>query len=232
MSDRHEDAPYDERFTVLEVFGVKLEVRNQQLADVLTMDAGHALNADVRDLRTPQAVRELREEVAQAAPEIVISPPTPKENEDAAYRQEFRRRADALGASLGFETGGDGVWESPVGLAIVTRAVERPVSLAAASHYVSELASRRGEARGGGASVLFIAESQQSADVFKVAIRQRGLYDSMRVISLDNLADIERLRAMGAVDHAKAVILLAPTATIDVGEILSVIRAAASPDEA
>jgi hypothetical protein len=180
----------------------------------------------VRDLGTPQAVREFREEVAQAAPEVVIAPPTPKDDEDAAYRKDFRLRAATLGTALGFDSSPDGVWESPAGLVIVTRAVERPVSLAAASHYVSELANRREQLGGAGASVLFIAESQQSADVFK-----QQLYDVMRVISIDNLVDIGRLLTAGAVDHAKAVILLAPTATIDVGEILSVIRAASASDE-
>jgi hypothetical protein len=232
MSDEANPGVADRsRFAVMDVFGLKLEVSNPRLAELLTMDAKSALTSDVRDLGTPQAVREFREEVAQAAPEVVIAPPTPKDDEDAAYRKDFRLRAATLGTALGFDSSPDGVWESPAGLVIVTRAVERPVSLAAASHYVSELANRREQLGGAGASVLFIAESQQSADVFKVAIRQQQLYDVMRVISIDNLVDIGRLLTAGAVDHAKAVILLAPTATIDVGEILSVIRAASASDE-
>jgi hypothetical protein len=222
--------PGRDRFAVLDVFGLKLEVSNPRLAELLTMDAKEALTTDVRDLGTPQAVREFREEVAQAAPEVVMAPPTPKDDEDAAYRKDFRARAATMGAALGFDAGADGVWESPAGVTIVTRAIERPVSLAAASHYVSELANRREQLGGVGASVLFIAESQQSADVFKVAIRQQRLYDKMRVISLDNLQDVGRLFRGGSVDHAKAVILLAPTATIDVGEILSVIRAASAAE--
>jgi hypothetical protein len=201
--------PGRDRFAVLDVFGLKLEVSNPRLAELLTMDA---------------------KEVAQAAPEVVMAPPTPKDDEDAAYRKDFRARAATMGAALGFDAGADGVWESPAGVTIVTRAIERPVSLAAASHYVSELANRREQLGGVGASVLFIAESQQSADVFKVAIRQQRLYDKMRVISLDNLQDVGRLFRGGSVDHAKAVILLAPTATIDVGEILSVIRAASAAE--
>jgi hypothetical protein len=219
------------RFAVMDVFGLKLEVSNPRLAELLTMDAKSALTTDVRALGTAQAVREFREEVAQAAPEVVIAPPTPKDDLDAALRRDFRARAVALGVALGFDSSADGVWESPAGLTILTRAIERPVSLAAASHYVSELANRREQLGGVGASVLFIADSQQSADVFKVAIRQQQLYDVMRVISMDNLVDIGRLRNSGAVDHAKAVILLAPTATIDVGEILSVIRAASLGEE-
>ncbi len=221
-----------DRFAVMDVFGLKLEVSNPRLAELLTMDAKQALVSDVRDLGTPQAVREFREEVAQAAPEVVFSPPTPKDDEDAALRKDFRLRAATIGADLGFDVSADGVWESPAGLVILTRAIERPVSLAAASHYVTELSNRREQLAGVGASVLFIAEGQQSADVFKVAIRQQRLYDKMRVISIGNLEDVKRLFTAGAVDHAKAVILLAPTATIDVGEILSVIRAASAGEDA
>jgi hypothetical protein len=232
MSDEGKgSAPGRDRFAVMDVFGLKLEVSNPRLAELLTMDAKTALVSDVRDLGTARAVREFREEVAQAAPEVVFAPPTPKDDEDAALRKDFRFRAATIGSALGFDVSADGVWESPAGLSILTRAIERPVSLAAASHYVTELSNRREQIAGPGASVLFIAESQQSADVFKVAIRQQRLYDQMRVISIGNLEDVQRLFTLGAVDHAKAVILLAPTATIDVGEILSVIRAASNGED-
>lgn len=226
MSDDHQDSASSHRFAVLDVFGLKLEVSNPRLAELLTMNAKEALTSDVRDLGSPRAVQEFREEAAQAAPEMVLSPPTPKDDDDAAARRQFRATAAAIGGALGFECTPDGVWRSDTGVSILTRAIERPVSLAAASHYVSELAARREQLAGPGASVLFIAESQQSTDVFKVAIRQQHLYDQMRVISIANLEEVRRLHRSGAVDHAKAVILLAPAATIDVGEILSVIRAA------
>jgi hypothetical protein len=225
MSDEQQDSPDSSRFAILDVFGLKLEVSNPRLAELLTMDAKDALVSDVRDLGSARAVQEFREEAAQAAPEVVLSPPTPKDEDDAAARRQFRARAAVIGERIGFECTPDGVWRSDTGVSILTRAIERPVSLAAASHYVSELATRREQLGGPGASVLFIAESQQSADVFKVAIRQQQLYDLMRVISIANLDDVSRLYSTSAVDHAKAVILLSPTATIDVGEILSVIRA-------
>jgi hypothetical protein len=225
MSDDLQGSAESDRFAVLDVFGLKLEVSNPRLAELLKMDAKEALTSDVRDLGSVKAVQEFREEAAQAAPDMVLSPPTPKDEDDAVARREFRARAAAIGEGIGFECTPDGVWRSETGVSILTRAIERPVSLAAASHYVSELATRREQLGGPGASVLFIAESQQSADVFKVAIRQQQLYDLMRVISMRNLEDVNRLYSTDAVDHAKAVILLSPAATIDVGEILSVIRA-------
>jgi hypothetical protein len=214
------------RFAVLEVFGIKLEVSNPALAELLTMDAKQALKTDVRELTTPSGVRQFREEAGQAASDVLLTPPAVRDDEEVAFRREYRAKTGEIGTALGFEASPDGIWRSPAGIAILTRAIDRPVSLAAATHWVTELAGRREGLAGPGASVLFVVEGQQSADVFKVAIRQQSLYDVMRVISMDNLEDIRHLLNVGSIDHAKAVILLAPAAAIDVGEILSVVRAA------
>jgi hypothetical protein len=216
----------NDRFAVLEVFGIKLEVSNPALAELLTMDAKQALATDVRELTTSKAVREFREEAGQAAPDVVLAPPTARDDQEVAFRREYRAKTTEVGTALGFEATPDGIWRSPVGISILTRAIDRPVSLAAATHWVTELSARREGLAGPSASVLFVVEGQQSADVFKVAIRQQSLYDVMRVISMDNLQDIRHLFTLGSIDHAKAVILLAPAAAIDVGEILSVVRAA------
>lgn len=223
------DAPSGDRTTVLDVFGLKLEVSNPRLAELLLMDAKDALTTDVRELGTPRQIRDLRAEVAEAAPDMVISPMTVKDDMDATLRREMRDRVCGIGRSLDFDAGPDGVWRSPTGLSLITRTIERPVSLAAASHFVGELAGRREQMGGGESSVLFVVEGQQSADVFKVAIRQKRLYDEMRVVSMGNLEEIAGLALSGSLDHTKALILLSPVADVDVGEILSVLRA--SDDE-
>jgi hypothetical protein len=217
MGDERDDSSgADGRYT-FDVFGLKLEVSNPRLAELLAMDAREALTTDVRDLASPRAVRELRDEAAQAAPDLVISPPSPKDEIDAEARREYRLHSNAIGDALGFDAGPDGLWRSPTGVVIL--------SLAAASHFVTELAARREQLAGPDASVLFVAESQQSADVFKVAIRQRYLYDHMRVVSMHNLEEVRSLMETEVIDHMKAVILLSPVADVDVGEILSVLHA-------
>jgi hypothetical protein len=213
-----------ERYT-FEVFGLKLEVSNPRLAELLAMDAREALTTDVRDLASPRAARDVPGEAEQAEPGIVMSAPALDDDDDAQARREYRQHATAIGDALGFDAGPDGLWSSPTGVVILTRAIERPVSLAAATHFVSELAARREQLAGPEASVLFVAESQQSADVFKVAVRQRHLYDRMRVVSMSNLEEVRSLLESDVIDHMKAVILLSPIANVDVGEILSVLHA-------
>jgi hypothetical protein len=223
----------DGRYAVLDVFGLKLEVSNPRLAELLTMDAGKALTTDVRDLGAPDELRTRRLDAAEAAPDIVLAPPTPRDEMDEKHRREFRGQVARVGGSLGFESSPDGIWRSPTGLTILTRGIDRAVSFAAASHFVGEIAAHRESLAGQDSTALFIVDGQQSADVFKVAIRQGHLYNVMRVISVENLLEIERLLLHGHIDHAKALILLTPAANIDVGEILSVLRAtdAAGPGE-
>jgi hypothetical protein len=108
---------------------------------------------------------------------------------------------------------------------ILTRIAEQGVSFAGASHFVQEIADRRPALAGDESTVLFIAPDQQSADVFKVAIRQAKLYHLMRTVSIENLESLAGLYAADRIDHSQAVILLAPVADIDVGEILAVINA-------
>lgn len=216
------------RFAVLDVFGVKLEVSNPRLAELLTMDAGEGLRTDVKTLGS-ETIREIRAETQQADPDVLLSAPTPKDDLDAENRREFRAKATAVGDRLGFETTPDGLWRSPSGLSILTRTVDRPLSLAAATHFVEEIAARRDTIGGAGSTVLFVVEGQQSADVFKVAIRQRHCYDVMRVITLQNLDALQAMLQAGTLDHAKVLVLLTPAANIDVGEILSVVRATGIP---
>lgn len=213
--------PEDGRYAVLEVFGLKLEVSNPRLAELLTMDARDALTSDVKDLVTGRIGLD---EVAEIVADAQAATSTPRSAEAVRAHEEFRAQVDEVGQRLGFEVLPDGLWRSPTSVEIVTRTVERPLTLSAASHFISEVAAVSERPDGEGA-VLFIVESQQTADVFKVAIRQRRLYHAMRTISVGNLMDIATMLESGTLDHRRVVVLIAPVANIDVGEILSVLHA-------
>lgn len=209
-----EDEQRRERYAV-EVFGITLEVSNPRLAEILAMDA----RSDVRDLFTANS-----RTIAEALPDVVVALPTPHSEALARARQEFRKRADELGAGLGFKVESDGTWASPIGIEIVSRTVERPLTVAAAAHYVSEVAAVT-DRLPDTTSVLFVVDGQQSADVFKVAIRQRRLHNLMRTVSLPSLEELSELLAAGRLTHKGILVLLAPIADIDAGEIMSVFRA-------
>lgn len=216
----------EDKFTVLEAFGLKFEVSNPRLAELLTMDASEALKVDVRDLKDPTARRRAVEEAREGAPDVLVSPETARDEQNEEAIRQMRQEASRLGDALGFTTHIDGVWESPTGVVILTRVVERNLSYAAASHFVEKVADHREKAAGQDSTVLFIVSDQKCADVFKVAIRQARLYHLMRTITLDNLSSVAGLMASGVIDHNQAVILLAPVADIDVGEMISVIHSA------
>lgn len=206
------------RFAVLDVFGLTLEVSNPRLAELLTMDASAALNSDIRDLVVAD-----RRAVSEAIPDAVVAMPTPHTEAVDKSRREFRQRVDGLGATLGFSVGADGTWSSPTGIDIVVRPVERPLTAAAAAHYVAEVASvtdRLPETT----TVLFVVADQHTTDAFKVAIRLRRLHDLMRTISVVSLEEAARMWDAGRLDHRNVLVLLAPIANIDVGEMMAILR--------
>lgn len=227
MSDDTQDQG---KFAVLDVFGITLEVSNPRLAALLTMDASDALTTDVRDLIVTD-----ERAISEALPDVVVAMPSPRTEALTRAREEFRRRADALGEALGFEVESDGTWSSSTGIDILTRTVERPLTVAAAAHYVSEVAAVT-DGLPESTAVLFIVDGQQSADVFKVAIRQRRVHDLMRTVGLGTLEEIAARFESGRLTHRGVLVLLAPIADIDAGEILSVLHAdddaVATPGEA
>lgn len=223
-------------YTVMEIFGVELKVRNPRLAEVLTMEASHALAADVREITDPAAFRRAREELAEAVPDVILSPESPHMHDVARARSELRARADSIARAIGFDTAAGGAWVSPTGISLITRVAERVPTFAAAVDAAEKLAGRLGEQREE-CSALLLVDSQETADVYKVAIRQRRLHDVMRTISLENLGHVRELVAGDVIDHARALVLLSPLVDIDVGEILSIVRStsgaasdAAAPD--
>lgn len=225
MSDVENGSPKESRHAVLNVFGLTLEVSNPRLAELLTMDAREALVTDVRAMRldgpAPSA-----DEVAQALPDVVMSAPTLHDEDNARMRRDFRDRVEQVGQALGFTTRGNGMWDSPTGVHVLTRAVDRSLSLAAASHFVGEMSALlEGRDDREETSVLFVVSDQQTADVFKVAIRQSRLFSVMRTASIENLEEMRAMIHRGMLDHYQTVVLITPVANIDVGEILSVLHA-------
>ncbi len=216
-----------ERHAVLNVFGLTLEVSNPRLAELLTMDAGQALTTDLRELGLGGGLTEGTLDastVTQAIPDAVVAPHTAQDELAARLRKEFRARVRRAGEELGFETFDDGTWRSPVGVRIITRAIERPISLAAATHFVGEVARLVAERQGSDeACVLFVTHATETSDLFKVAIRQHKAHDTMRTATIDHIERMCALVRGGSLTHKDVVMLIAPVADIDVGELLAVI---------
>lgn len=237
MTDAHDEPrpgqadEDDDRFAVLEVFGLKLEVSNPRLAELLTLDAADALTSDVRDLKDPEVMREARVQAREALSDGILAPETIGDGLDAKRREAMREEIAGLGERMGFITHLDGVWESPTGAVILCRVIGEGMSFDLASKFVRQMAERRSGHTGQDSTVLFVAPGQQAADVFKVAIRQGHFHHAMRTVSTENLREMTRMFGTSILDHGQVVILLAPVADIDVGEVLSVIRSATGSGE-
>ncbi|TFG62704.1 MAG: hypothetical protein E4H28_07330 [Gemmatimonadales bacterium] len=215
------------RSTVLELFGVELKVSNKRLAEVLKMDAKAALSSVVKHLVDGTATRERAAEAQEAMPGVVLTPGTSRDETEARERAEMRMRVGALGGTLGFEVQPNGIWNSPAGLSLVTRTLERQLSPAAAADLVMKVDARRTEVAGSDSSALYVAEDGEGAGVISSAIRERGLFDHARAISLGDLEFIRSLRVAQTLDHNGVLVLLTAAADADVGDLLAIIRSAA-----
>jgi hypothetical protein len=129
-----------------------------------------------------------------------------------------------IGQDLGFAVEPGGVWRSSSGVIILVRFLDHPVAMDVATRLANELAEAQ-QRVGREAAGLFVVEDQMAADVFRVAIRQSGLYHEMRVVARVHLDDMLKLTATGNLSHRQVVALLVPLANIDVGELMNVIRA-------
>ena len=225
-SARSTDASEDPS-TVLELFGVELKVRNQRLAEVLKMSAKDALVSDVKDLADGTAARQRAGEAAEAMPDVLITPSTPHDEVQASERAEMRSRVSALGGALGFDVEPNGVWTSTSGISIVTRVVDRELSPAAAADLVAKVDGIRSALIGTISSALYITEDKDGAGVVSRAIMERGLSSQARAIALEDLEFTRSLCVAQTLDHHGVLVLLTPAADADVGDLLSIIRAAA-----
>lgn len=212
-----------DKFKVLEVFGIELHVSDPNLAKLLTSDASKAMTEDVRVLAGGFPKEE------EGTGETEEAPPTPPPaQEPEARRETVGSRIDTIGQKLGFEVRPGGLWKSLTGIIILVRYVDRSVDLQQASRYVDQLAEQQGRL-GQQSAALFIVDDKIAVDIFKAAIRKSQLYNEMRVISYENLGEILRFRESERISHRQVVTLLVPLDNIDVGELLNVLKAAATP---
>lgn len=227
--DAYEDPADDtpDSTTVLELFGVKLKVRNQRLAEVLMMDAREALGAEHKQPSDAAAVRAQAAEAAEALPDVILNPPTPHFEDEMRHRAEMRQRVSALGAALGFEVEPDGSWNSPTGIQLLTRVVEDQLTPVAATDAVSKVGTPVVLDSGLTSTVLFVSADRSGAEAIGNAIRERSVYDHARVISLEDLEFVRSLCTARVLDHRGVLVLLTPVADADVGDLLGIVRSAA-----
>lgn len=218
------DPDADGRTTVLEVFGMKLQVKNRRLAEVLTMDAAEALGLERRPGQKPGAEHAERiepEVISEAVPDVLLSMGGAREEEESRLRAETRTRLDELGAEFGFDVQPGSRWVSRDGLVIHTRVVSRALTPAAATDMVSKLAQSVVSGPPGRESVLLVAAESVPAGPLLAAVTTLGTHSSFRVAHLD---DLERLRELCAriADPTSAVeAVLLPRSAVDVSAVLA-----------
>jgi hypothetical protein len=202
--------------TVLEVFGVKLAVKNRRLAEVLTMDAAEALRLDILSSKRRAGEADVTDAGPQAS-DTRDSPDSPGESEEMFDLAAARHRAEAAGLTLGFETLPAATWRSPDGPLVHVRVVDVGPDEAAPSQLVRKVAESVLSGSDRGESVLLVLADSASAQACARAVARQQLSGDVRVVSLDALERLARTLFDGPDIHRRALWLLVPARSVDVG---------------
>lgn len=218
MTDTKKSQKDAEGYEVLELFGIKLRVKNKRIADLLTMDAKEALAEDITVLGKKIGAA-LKSEMAPIND-------LPSIGEIESY-DDYRGAINTIGERLKFDVGLGGLWKSPTGILMIIKAIHKDVGFDQAKKYATELSTQQDKITNENAG-LFVVGSNLSCDIFKAAIRSLNLYSKMRVVSYENLYQVLQLKESGYLKHREVVTLMVPLDNVDVGELLNVIKSAAT----
>lgn len=227
MTDRNEDTGTkpigegEEQPTVIDALGVKITVSNPAVAAALRAQTEQCAPPSQRS-GDPEDVRRLRAEVAEAVPEVLIAPVTPKDAAEALARTEMRRETEILATLLGYTVLPEGAWRSPQGEQIVVRVVTGLLTAAGAADMLAKLEATF--AGGVGArEALIVTQTREQADTMVAAILSRASRCCFRVSTIDTLARLGGLVSDGRIDPAAARRAVLPSAQVDLAGALGVL---------
>jgi len=221
MSSKDDESTDSVEPTIIDALGLELSVSNAAVAEALRASAESEATIEP-GAPDADAIRRIRAEAAQAAPDILMSVPTVRDSDEARVRSELRTRVDTLGRAIGFDVQPDGTWRTRFGESVTVRIVTTLSSEAAAADILGKISSTL---EGGGESgqALIITGEQADADAISAAIKpwQGGLF---RVASVATLKEISALCAEGRLDGPAAQGLLIPTTHSDVARMLAILK--------
>ncbi len=227
MSTRDQDtftmppSPGEDEPTVIDALGVEITVSNPAVAAALRAQTEQCASPSQRS-GDPADVRRLRAEVAEAVPEVLIAPVTPKDAAEALVRTELRRETEILATILGYTVLPEGAWRSPQDEQIVVRVVTGLLTAAGAADMLAKL---EGTFVGGVGvrEALIVTQTREQADTMVGAILARASRCCFRVSTIDTLARLGGLVSDGRLDPVAARRAVLPSAQLDLAAVLGVL---------
>ena len=228
MQDRDEKPQPDPdvRNTVLEVFGMKLAVKNRQLAEILTRDAADIFGRDRGVPKAdPAAIPTLaREVVAEALPHVLLAPPSAREGADDEVRAALRHRSDRVGERVGVQRALARQWLFDDGVTVHVRVISCVTSAAAAADVIRKLKTAVLSTGSGPQSVLLVTPDPQTTQSLRTAIDALGARCSFRVIDIGSLECLASLCVASSEPQALFASLISPQAYVAWPDLLAALR--------
>ncbi len=213
--------------TIVESLGMEISVTNPAVADALRAEADPHPSSDTERLHTapPSAeeIREVRAEVEQALPDVLIAAPTPHDTEEARLRVELRQQVATLGEALGYLVEPDGTWRMSDGTGILVRSITTVSSPGGAADILAKICLTL-DSGGAPCEALIVTRDQPQADLISAQILSRDSRHRIRVSALSTLKELATLYTAGRIGHQVVRALLVPSAQIDPITLLVALR--------
>lgn len=214
--------------TIVESLGMEISVTNPAVAEALRAEADPHPSSDTERLHTAspsaETIREVRAEVEQALPDVLIAAPTPHDTEEARLRVELRQQVATLGEALGYLVEPDGTWRmSGDGIVILVRSITTVSSPGAAADILAKICLSF-DSGGAPCEALIVTRDQPQADLISAQILTRDSRHRFRVSSLATLEELAALYTAGRIDHQVVRGLLVPSAQLDPITLLVALR--------
>ena len=205
----------EDEFEILQVFGIKLKVKDPKIADLLTTD----VKTDISTFR--QKIGDAQAEEKVEGDRVIAL-------EQVESLQEFESVINRIGKKLEFDISLGDIWRSSTGIAVLLRPVFNSISFEIAKAKVDELSRKQAKIKTENVG-LFVTRDNVNCDILKAAIRSKNMYQQMRVVSYENFCELLDLKETGYLKHRQVVTLMVPLDNVDVGELLNIIKAVAIP---
>lgn len=207
--------------TVIDVFGIKINVKNRGLAQLLSMEAKDVLTGEWEVSRRNLEHTD-SEHIAEQIPSIT----------DIEWGKQYIELSKLMAKRLGFRIKND-IWRATTGRNILAKVVLGTMDLDEASVKVDELAKElasQQETLKESVTGLFIVQDVPYLGVFLAAIQRKQLFQRISVMAFEDLRQLVWLYEHRHVDHQGTVSLLLPLANMDTNQFLKLLsKAAQSP---
>ncbi len=217
MADTKED---ENKYQVLEFFGIPIKVKSKNVAEVLTMDAKEALKSDIKDLKDKLSPieeagdEEIEEEIEEVTEEEL-------DWKDYIDTKRFGEVVGFIGKNLGFLINEDNIWSNKRFEKMAILPLSKKLDLEILRQIFNSLEKYLKE--NNLLSAIIISSNETIGGRVEKALYTLGHSWPIRSLNYQDLVKINKLKETNKINDELMMILFSPHYTNNVGKLLTLI---------